>query len=124
MAGPDRILSVDRQRLQQALCNLLDNSISYTPGGGSIRVLVESDDARLTIRIQDTGPGLSESEPDRIWRRFVRGSAASASTPGIGLGLSLVQAIIRAHRGEVGAQNRPAGGAEFWMTLPVSRETT
>lgn len=124
MAGPDRILSVDRQRLQQALCNLLDNSISYTPGGGSIRVLVESDDARLTIRIQDTGPGLSESDPDRIWRRFVRGSAASASTPGIGLGLSLVQAIIRAHRGEVGAQNRPAGGAEFWMTLPVSRETT
>jgi signal transduction histidine kinase len=108
----------DRQRLQQALCNLLDNALAYTPQGGKIEVKLEKDQPDAIIRVRDTGPGLTNSDADRIWRRFMRGSAASASTPGIGLGLSLVKAVINAHRGEVGAHNRPEGGAEFWIRLP------
>lgn len=120
ISGPDAPLAADRQRLQQALCNLLDNAIAFTPRGGAIHVQVASEDHRRWVRVLDTGPGLSEGDAGCIWRRFVRGSAASAGTPGIGLGLALVQAIVRSHRGEVGARNRPGGGAEFWIALPSS----
>lgn len=109
---------LDRQRVQQALCNLLDNAIAYTPSGGTVEIHLASDDGDHVIRVMDTGPGLSNDDEARIWRRFVRGSAASASNPGIGLGLSLVRAVANAHQGKVGAVNRSGGGAEFWIRLP------
>ena len=70
--------------------------------------------------MQDTGPGLTQDDELRIWRRFARGSAASASTPGTGIGLALVRAVARAHFGEAGARNREEGGAEFWIKLPLT----
>lgn len=111
---------IDRQRVQQAICNLLDNAIAYTPENGKIEIQLSSDKGASVIRVRDTGPGLSEEDEERIWRRFVRGSAASASNPGIGLGLSLVRAVANAHHGKVGAVNRREGGSEFWIRLPHS----
>ncbi len=118
--GPMPPLFADRQRLLQALCNLIDNAIAYTPGGGAIEIeaLHDPTTATFTLHVRDTGPGLSENDPPRIWRRFMRGSASSAAHPGIGLGLSLVRAVALAHRGEAGAENRPDGGADFWIRLP------
>lgn len=113
-------LLADRQRLLQALCNLIDNAIAYTPAGGAIEIEAHHDpgSAAFTLHVRDTGPGLGEHDPQRIWRRFMRGSASSAEHPGIGLGLSLVRAIALAHRGEVGADNRPGGGSDFWIQFP------
>lgn len=119
VAGVPCLVTADRQRVQQALCNLLDNAVAYTPRGGRIRVETEFTAAAAVIRVQDSGPGLSSEDQGRIWRRFVRGSAASGHT-GIGLGLCLVQAVARAHHGKAGARNRPEGGAEFWLRLPYS----
>lgn len=118
-SGPMR-MAADPERLQQAFCNLLDNAVAYTPPGGEIRVELQAEPQHAVIRICDTGPGLSEADLASIWRRFVRGSAASASVPGIGLGLSLVKAVASAHQGEVGARNREIGGAEFWIRLPCT----
>lgn len=115
----DTAVMVDRQRLQQAVSNLLDNALAYSPIESTITVLLDVEDDFATIHVLDQGPGISETDPQRIWRRFMRGSAASATTPGIGLGLSLVKAVAHVHRGEAGVQNRPEGGADFWIKLPV-----
>lgn len=116
----DTWIHADRQRLQQALCNLLDNALAYTPRGGRIQVGLDHNGACAVLWVRDSGPGLAESDHDRIWRRFMRGAAASANTPGIGLGLSLVKAVVNAHNGLAGACNRPEGGAEFWIRLPLA----
>jgi signal transduction histidine kinase len=116
--GTDPTLMLDRQRVQQALCNLLDNAIAFTPAGGKLELALEIDENAVSLHVRDSGPGLSEDDPQKIWRRFMRGSAASASTPGIGLGLSLVRAVARAHRGEAGALNLAEAGADFWIRLP------
>jgi len=122
--GTDPTLMLDRQRVQQALCNLLDNAIAFTPEGGKLEIALEVDENTVCVHVRDSGPGLSEEDPQRVWRRFMRGSsasaasAASASTPGIGLGLSLVRAVARADRGEAGALNLDVGGADFWIRLP------
>lgn len=116
----DATVLVDRQRLQQAVSNLLDNALAYTPARGLVTVLLDVESDFATIHVRDTGPGITESDQARIWRRFMRGSAASASTPGIGLGLALVKAVACVHRGEAGVANRPEGGADFWIKLPTS----
>ena len=121
LTGSDLQLLVDKQRLQQAVCNLLDNALAYTPSGGRVELELEFDENNASFHVRDTGPGLQDTDPQRIWRRFMRGSAASASAPGIGLGLSLVAAVAHAHRGKAGASNRPEGGAHFWIKLPVPR---
>jgi signal transduction histidine kinase len=121
VTGKEEPLLMDRQRVQQAVCNLLDNAFAYTPSGGSVEVELEYEHGNALIQVRDTGPGLSDADHARIWRRFMRGSAASASTPGIGLGLSLVRAIANVHRGEAGAENRPGGGSVFWIRLPLTR---
>jgi signal transduction histidine kinase len=117
----DCVGSFDRQRLQQALCNLLDNAIAYTPSGGEVVVGLGCGDGFAEIHVKDTGPGLNGDDDQKIWRRFMRGSIASAATPGIGLGLSLVRAVATAHHGEAGCRNRAEGGADFWMRIPFEQ---
>jgi len=110
---------LDRQRITQAIANLLDNALAYTPRGGTVSLVLEPGITAINILVRDTGPGLSESDLTTVWQRYKRGSAASAATPGMGLGLSLVHAIVHAHGGQSGCENRPEGGAEFWLKLPT-----
>ena len=116
----DGLVLLDRQRVRQVVTNLLDNALAYTPAGGHITLLQTVNVDGFLLRVQDTGPGLTEKDLERIWRRFARGSAASAKAPGTGIGLALVRAVCRAHFGEAGAFNRPEGGAEFWIQLPLT----
>jgi signal transduction histidine kinase/HAMP domain-containing protein len=115
----DARVMLDRQRFQQAAANLLDNAINYTPKGGRIEVEVRNAGQRAELCVRDTGPGIAPGEEAVIWERFRRGSAAGAHVPGLGLGLSLVRAIMRSHGGEASARNRPEGGAEFILSLPA-----
>jgi signal transduction histidine kinase len=90
----------DPVRLRQALGNLLDNAIKFTPEGGHITVSIFSEPNVVNIEIKDTGVGFSESEQLRIFERLYRGDK-SRSSKGMGLGLSLVKGIIQAHRADI-----------------------
>ncbi len=111
-------LNIDRELMTQAIANLLDNALAYTPAGGHITLRWRGDGTDAIIFVEDTGPGLRVEELEIIWDRYSRGSAAKARSPGIGLGLSLVRAIAMAHGGAAGALNRDGGGACFWVRLP------
>lgn len=120
LEAPDyQWLLLDRQRINQAVANLLDNAFAYTPRGGTVRLALTLHDGQTRISVVDTGPGLTAVDLDKIWQRYVRGSAANANTPGMGLGLSLVRALAHAHNGQAGCRNRAEGGAEFWIDLPA-----
>lgn len=116
--GLDLMLNVDRELLTQAVANLLDNALAYTPKGGAVTVRWQAEGTGAIISVDDTGPGVQPDEIVNIWERYTRGSAAVARSPGIGLGLSLVRAIATAHGGTVGVNNRDSGGASFWIRLP------
>ncbi len=109
----------DATRLRQAIANLIDNAVKYTPAGGhaAVRVAVDGEDALLTV--SDTGPGVPVAEQPRVWERLYRGDA-SRSQHGLGLGLSLVRVIVEAHGGRVAQRNAPEGGAVFEMRLPLT----
>ena len=114
-----RCVRLDRQRIFQAIANLLDNALAYTPRGGSVTLALRVHDDKVRIAVMDSGPGLSPADLARIWQRHTRGSAATANTPGMGLGLALVRALAHAHCGSAGCRNRDKGGAEFWIELPA-----
>lgn len=122
-ASDDVEISIDQQLVTQAVANLLDNALAYTPSGGRIILRLEVEKEQATIRVLDTGPGLKPDELELVWQRFIRGSLASARTPGMGLGLSLVRSIATAHGGASGCCNREGGGAEFWFTLTHAGES-
>jgi|HubBroStandDraft_1064217.scaffolds.fasta_scaffold02624_10 signal transduction histidine kinase len=109
---------VDPVRMRQVFANLLDNALKYTPEGGAVRLTCGIEDGRAVVRISDTGIGISESEQPRIWARLYRGDR-SRSQRGLGLGLSLVKAIVEAHQGEVSVRSEPGHGSAFTVTLPV-----
>ena len=112
-------LKADRSRLRQVMANLLDNAIKYTPAGGRIEIEASRREKEVEIIVKDTGIGISDEELDNIWDRLYRGDK-SRSERGLGLGLSLVKAIIRAHRGHVKVSSKPGSGSVFSVYLPFS----
>ena len=100
------VVRVHPDLISEALSNLLDNAIRYTPRGGRITVSFDAD--RPSIIVADSGPGINETERERVFGRFVRGD--TAGDQGSGLGLSIVREIMRLHGGEVLLQAAPAGG--------------
>jgi signal transduction histidine kinase len=110
-------LTADRDRLSQALGNLLDNALKYTPPGGRIELEAHAGDGRIMIQVKDSGPGISPADIPKIWDRLFRGDK-SRSQRGLGLGLSLVKAIIEAHKGQVEVSSTPGAGAVFTVNLP------
>lgn len=103
------------------LDNLLDNAVKFSPIGGRVTVTLAQDGEQATLRVRDHGPGIRSDELMRVFERFYRGpSARSGSTPGMGLGLALAQAIVQAHAGRIVATNAPEGGAVFEVRLPAA----
>lgn len=111
--------SVDVVRMRQAFANLLDNALKYTADGGSVTVSCRSEDAAVRVCFSDTGAGISTDEQTRIWKRLYRGDK-SRSQRGLGLGLSLVKAIVEAHHGEVSVRSEIGVGSEFIVAVPVT----
>jgi signal transduction histidine kinase len=113
------LVSVDRTRMRQALANLLDNAIKYTPNGGQVTITVQTQANEALIIFKDTGIGIPADEHDKIWSRLYRGDK-SRSQRGLGLGLSLVKAIVEAHGGKVSVSSIPDSGSEFTVRLPLN----
>ena len=121
-AGPDvPPITGDRVRIRQAIANLIDNAVKYTPSGGRITVTVRPAQDGAEISVIDTGPGILPEDRERIWERLYRGDA-SRSQRGLGIGLSLVRAIVEAHGGRATVESAPGGGSRFAVWLP--REMT
>lgn len=99
-AEPGLVAKGNARLLSQALGNLVDNALKYTPAGGSVTVAARSDGGRPTLSVRDTGPGIPESDRDRVFDRFVR-LEASRHTPGSGLGLAVVRAVAQLHGAEI-----------------------
>ncbi|MBO0699386.1 MAG: sensor histidine kinase KdpD, partial [Zavarzinella sp.] len=117
------LISVDGVLFEQALVNLLENAARYTPPGSRVDITARRAGDRVEIRVADNGPGLPPGAEDRVFDKFYRGTPASPDgRRGVGLGLAITRAVVEAHGGRVSARNRPGGGAEFVITLPLTGE--
>jgi len=117
------IIWADPRRTVQVLVNLLGNASKYGPPEAKIQLRVEVTNHEARVSVADQGPGIPADGRAEIFRRFVYPEGKSDhSQAGAGLGLSVVKAIIEAHDGQVGVDDRPGGGAIFWFTLPVLKD--
>lgn len=110
-------VSVDPTRVRQVFANLLDNAIKYTPEGGRVTVTTRNEPGQVVVVFRDNGVGIPPEEQDKIWTRLYRGDK-SRSQRGLGLGLSLVKAVVEAHDGKATVTSQPGEGAEFSIVLP------
>lgn len=131
-AGPEHPISIyipdgdiyilgDSNRVHQVIANLLANARTHTPVGTPISVLVTQDDNGTSIAVTDKGPGLSNQDQERIFERFFRADPSRTRTTaeGSGLGLSIVDAVMRAHGGRVSVTSKLGEGATFTLFFPV-----
>jgi signal transduction histidine kinase len=111
------VCCADQGRLQQVLVNLLDNAIKYTARGGRVDITAEENVKEVVIVLRDTGIGIAAEEIPHIWERLYR-SDKSRAERGLGLGLSLVKAIVQAHGGQMEVDGQLGQGSTFRLTLP------
>jgi two-component system, sensor histidine kinase len=114
----------DPVRLEQVVCNLLQNAIKYTPRGGRLWISVHTEDAEAVFRVRDTGVGLSPEMLQTIFEPFAQvESSRQRSEGGLGLGLPLVRSLVEMHGGQVEARSDgPGQGSEFIVRLPLLAE--
>jgi len=112
--GGEHLLSVQRDQIRGGLVSLLENALQVSNEGQSVRVVAKAAHARLSITIDDDGPGIAPDMMQRLFEPFATGSAR-----GTGLGLAIAKAAVEAHRGQIQAENRKEGGARFHIVLPV-----
>lgn len=111
-------VSGDWDLLFLAMHNLLDNAIQYTRPGDTIEIRAYEDGSTVVLEIADTGPGIPEAEVPHVWEELYRGEGARG-TPGSGLGLALVRAIVERHHGQVGLRSRVGQGTVVNIRLPI-----
>lgn len=115
-------LWIDPSRLSQAVGNLLSNAIKFTPEGGKVLVSTGVEVDFITIKISDSGPGLSEEDKAQLFTPFYRGHQTSRFPQGMGLGLTIARDIILSHRGTLEADSLPRQGTCFTIRLPLSEQ--
>jgi signal transduction histidine kinase len=110
----------DEEALRRALWNLLDNAVKYSPSSSTVWVDVSRHGSDLNLRVRDQGLGIADEERAQIFRKFVRGASSKASgAKGTGIGLSMVDHIVRGHRGRVSVESGPGPGSTFTIVLPL-----
>ena len=116
---PDIEVRADPVLLRQAVMNLIDNAIAFSPEQGRIGVRVVAVDREVSIEVEDHGPGVPEEHREKIFGRFHRVEASRARRPGgAGLGLAIAAWVVEAHGGRIGVRCPPEGGSTFSLALP------
>ena len=117
---PDLTVIADREKLRQVVLNLLSNAIRFTPAGGRITLTATADgDSRVTISIQDTGPGIPDARREQVFEPFVQlDRSLTQPQEGLGLGLAISRDLARGMRGDLSLENTSQSGARFILTLP------
>jgi two-component system sensor histidine kinase KdpD len=113
-------VAIDLTLMIQVLMNLVDNAVKYAPPEEPIEIAAYQEQQAIFVVVRDRGPGLPEAALEHIFSKFFR--LEPGGVGGTGLGLSIAKGIVEAHNGRVWAQNRPGGGAEFIIMLPLVSE--
>jgi signal transduction histidine kinase len=114
------VVRADARRVVQVLVNLLSNAVKYGPDDAEIALGATLSNGCVRVTVADRGPGVPPEHRNDVFRRFlVPDKNNHRAQYGAGLGLSVVKAVIQAHNGQVGVEDRPGGGSIFWFTLPV-----
>jgi signal transduction histidine kinase len=111
-------VQADRDRIVQALGNLVSNALKFTPRGGRVTLSVARDGAMACFAVADTGPGIAPDQVPRLFDQFWQGNAADKR--GIGLGLSIVRGIAEGHGGEARVDTTPGQGSVFSLLVPAA----
>jgi signal transduction histidine kinase len=114
-ASSDGVVVCDRDRIMQAIGNLLGNAIKFTPEGGKVTLRIHDGGDAVRFEVEDNGPGIKPEHLPHIFERYWKGEAR-----GIGLGLFIAKSIVHAHGGELRVQSQPAQGALFSFEIPRS----
>ncbi|RLW68912.1 MAG: hypothetical protein B6D68_02835 [spirochete symbiont of Stewartia floridana] len=113
-------ININPDRFAQAVLNLVDNAVSFSPQGGRVALSVGTKDKLVTISVADQGPGIPEDETEKIFNRWYTDRPEGDAARHTGLGLAIVQGIATGYDGQVYAMNAPAGGAVFTLNFPRS----
>ncbi len=113
-------VSAEPQLLEQVLLNLVENANRYGGPNARIEIQAKAKDGFVAVQVADEGPGIPEDEWDKVFEKFYRGRSAAKMDGGVGLGLTICRAIVRAHGGRIGIRAREGRGTVVEFTLPVS----
>jgi hypothetical protein len=117
MPSPSAVIEGNRSLIAQALANLVDNAIKYTPAGGKVRIRAAITGEGVELSVADSGPGIPAADRPRVTERFVR-LEASRNSPGTGLGLSLVAAVAHFHNAELMLEDNQPTGLKASLRFP------
>ena len=119
----DYNFAADFQLISRVVLNLLSNAIKYSPEGGKVQIQVSAENNTLRFEIQDSGPGISADNLEKLFKRFSQLDAVDGITrPGTGLGLAICKELVEAHGGKIGCKSKPGMGSTFWFTLPQEQD--
>lgn len=117
--GEKTLLFADEGKLRQVITNLISNAIKYSQSGGTIEISVKSDGKNAVLSVKDHGIGISEEDKELIFERFYRtDKSRSRKSGGVGIGLAIVNAIVKAHGGKIEVESTEGMGSDFIVTLP------
>ena len=117
------VVQGDRDKIMMAIHNLVGNALKYTPSGGSVEVDVTADDAKVSIKVKDTGIGIPEADIEHVFEKFYRAKdRRGREITGSGLGLALAREVIRLHRGEIVVESKVDEGSTFTLTVPTQAQ--
>jgi signal transduction histidine kinase len=118
-------VQADGALLHQAVYNLVENAIKYTPDGGQVTVSAHSTADQLCFEISDSGIGIMEEDMPRLFEKFYRGSQREARAQhGTGLGLAIVRSIAERHGGKVWVESKAGKGSKFLLQIPLTQPKT
>ena len=123
---PDELpqVLIDPRRISQVLINLLSNASKYGPADSAITLAAEIQGDMIEVTVSDHGPGIPAAYREELFSGFILTRIEDGSMKkGAGLGLSVINAIIKAHGGQVGVRDLEGQGAQFWFTIPVIGES-